>query len=202
MHYELLQQLYATGMYYGGVKKEFCGKVKQNEFFEIPALVINRFGYYENDDGSWVAFVTDDERGMEIVSRHCRTEQDAAQAVLDLAESNNIAHLSRVVVDSLSERKPVMHAYLMQEYRLPEQKAREITEYIYRDSDIAFEFFYYIENKRLLPDKYACCYSGYTAKRLITETHLIPPDAFQYMVFLKQYPAEALAELQKRFTKQ
>ncbi len=190
-----LQQLYDTGMYFAGVKKEFCGNVKREEFFQIPSLVTDQFGYYENEDSTWTVFVTDDERGMEITSRRCRTEEDAIVSVLDLAESNNIAHLSRVITDSLPEKKPSMTAYLKQTYGLTEPKARDITAYIYQIPDIAFEFFYYLENNSFVPDKYACCFSGYTAKRLFTEHSMTLPGAFQYMVYLNLRPEEALREL-------
>lgn len=194
-----LQQLYETGMYFAGEKKEFCGKVDPAAFFEVPGLVTNRFGYYENQDGTWTVFVTDDERGMEITGRRCRTEEDAIAAVLSLAESNNIAHLSRVVTDTLEEKKPAMAAYLQQEWGCSSLQARDVVNYLCQVPDIAFEFYYHMEFKDFLPDKYACCFSGFTAKQLYTETSLPLPETFQYMVYLNRRPEEALRELNSKF---
>lgn len=196
MYQDLLQQLYIMGMHYAGVPKVFCGKVDLENFFGIPTLATNQFGYYERNDGSWIVFVTDDERGIETYSHCCQSEESAVQTIISLAEGNNIAHLSRVIVDSLEDRKSDMNAYLKQEFGLSEQNALMMTECIYQIPDVAFEFFYYMEKGCFVPDKYACCFRGYTAKRLFTEHSMSLPGAFQYMVFLRQNPTEALLELQ------
>ena len=64
-HYEeRFQTLQKIGMVFRGVKKDFKGNVDRATFFSVPGLVINTFGYYRNDDGTWNVFVTDNERGI------------------------------------------------------------------------------------------------------------------------------------------
>ena len=97
-HYEeQFQILRKTGMFYYDVKKDFQGKVDKSTFFSIPGLITNTFGYYRNNDETWIVFVTDDERGVEIKRKKLPTEEAAIEYIIELCDSQNFAHYSNIV---------------------------------------------------------------------------------------------------------
>lgn len=184
-------------MFYYGVKKDFQGNVDQSTFFSNPGLIINTFGYYRNDEETWIVFVTDDERGAEIKRKKLPTEEAAIEYLIELCDSQNFAHYSNTVMENFEEKGPIIIEHLKTEYSYSDAKAQKALDYLLQVKIIAFEFSYFIENGNYVPDKYASVFSGYTAKRISTETDLTILGAFNYMVFLKRNPDEALSNLKR-----
>lgn len=184
-------------MFYYGVKKEFEGNVDKSKFFSNPGLIINTFGYYRNDDETWIVFVTDDERGTEIKRKKLPTEETAIEYLIELCDSQNFAHYSNTVMENFEDKEPIIVEYIKSEYGYSDAKVQKALDYLLQVKIIAFEFLYFIENGSYVPDKYASVFSGYTAKRISTETDLTILGAFNYMVFLKRNPKEALSNLEK-----
>lgn len=107
-HYEEQFQMFRkTGMFYYGVKKDFRGNVDKSTFFSNPGLIINTFGYYRNDDETWVVFVTDDERGIEIKRKKLSTEEEAIEYLAELFESHNSVHHSKEVKKLIEQFRPL-----------------------------------------------------------------------------------------------
>lgn len=194
---ERFQMLRKTGMFFHGVKKDFKGKVDRATFFSVPGLVINTFGYYRNDDGTWTVFVTDDERGIETKRRKLSTEKAAIEYLIEFCGSQNFAHYSNTVMENFKDKEPIIIEYIKSEYGYSDTKARKALNYLLQVKAIAFEFLHFIENGSFVPDRFASVFFGYTAKRISTETDLTVLGAFNYMVFLKQNPNEALSNLEK-----
>ena len=186
-----------TGMFFYGVKKDFKGKVDKTTFFSVPGLVINTFGYYRNGDGTWTVFVTDNERGIETKRRKLSTEKAAIEYLIELCDSQNFAHYSNTVMENFKDKEPIIIEYIKSEYGYSDTKARKTLNYLLQVKAIAFEFLHFIENGSFVPDRYASVFFGYTAKRISTETDLTVLGAFNYMVFLRQNPNEALSNLEK-----
>lgn len=197
-HYEeRFQTLRKAGMFFRGVKKDFKGNVDRTTFFSVPGLVINTFGYYRNGDGTWTVFVTDDERGIETKRRKLSTEKVAIEYLIELCDSQNFAHYSNTVMENFEDKEPIIIKYIKSEYGYSDTKARKTLSYLLQVKAIAFELLHFIENGSFVPDRYASVFSGYTVKRISTETNLTVLGAFNYMVFLKQNPREALSNLEK-----
>ena len=76
----------------------------KSTFFSNPGLIVNTFGYYRNDDETWVVFVTDDERGVEIKRKKLPTEADAIEYLVELCDSQNFAHYSNTVIADFEEK--------------------------------------------------------------------------------------------------
>ena len=90
MNYEKqLELLYKNDLNYYGVKKVFKGKVDRSKFFSIPGLIINTYGYYKNENDTWSVFVTDIERGVELLRRIVPTEEDAVNNLIKIYNSHN-----------------------------------------------------------------------------------------------------------------
>lgn len=197
-HYEeRFQTLRKAGMVFCGVKKDFKGKVDRTTFFGVPGLAINTFGYYRNGDGTWTVFVTDDERGIETKRRKLSTEKAAIEYLIELCDSQNFAHYSNTAMENFKDKEPIIVEYIKSEYGYSDTKAQKALDYLLQVKVIAFEFLHFIENGSFVPDKYASVFSGYTAKKISTEANLTVLGAFNYMVFLKQNPSEALSNLEK-----
>ena len=194
---EQIQTLRESGMFYYGVKKEFRGNVDKSEFFNTPGLIVNTFGYFLNDTDTWIAFVTDDERGVEVKRKKFLSEEECIKYLIDLSESQNFAHYSNTVMDNFDVKKFILVEYLKKEYGYSDAKAEKAIDYLLQVKTIAFEFFYYVEKGEFVPDKFASEFSGYTTKKISAETELTVLGAFNYMVYLKKNPAEALANIKK-----
>ena len=194
---ERFQTLRKAGMFFRGVKKDFKGKVDRTTFFDVPGLAINTFGYYRNGDGTWTVFVTDDERGIETKRRKLSTEKAAIEYLIELCDSQNFAHYSNTVMGNFEDKEPIIIKYIKSEYGYSDTKAQKTLDYLLQVKVIAFEFLHFIENGSFVPDRYASAFSGYTVKRISTETNLTVLGAFNYMVFLKQNPSKALSNLEK-----
>ena len=198
---EQLQTLHETGMFYSGVKKIFRGNVDKATFFNDPALIVNTFGYYQNENGTWVVFVTDDERGIETERYRYDSEDIAISELIELADYYNFIHLRDTIKNDIELKKQIIIDYLVSEYNYSETKAEKAYSYLLQNKTIAFEFVYYIEHHQFVPDKYAAKYSGYTVKNLSDREDLTLLGAFNYMVYLKKNPSEALANLEKGLPK-
>lgn len=100
-------------------------------------------------------------------------------------------------MEQLPKKRALITTYLKEKYGYTDQRAAEAIQYLNQQQEIAVEFVYYIEHGDFIPEKYASIYSGYTAKRLKQEISLSELGAFNYMVYLKRKPEEALANLKK-----
>lgn len=104
------------GMFFGDIWKISCGKVEAETFFKN--WNVDTFGYYQNADGTWIVFVTDDERGIECVRHKVPTEEAAAAWLSDHCESHNFAHFENAVIEHFEEKAPFILKHLKQKMRL------------------------------------------------------------------------------------
>ncbi|MCD8049732.1 MAG: nucleotide exchange factor GrpE [Clostridia bacterium] len=194
-----IKELYERGMVYSENKKIFRGKVDESEFFASSLSdIINSFGYYlKKESNNWIAFVTDGERGTLDVQKTFPSEEEAVDYLIRLAENWNFVHYSQNIMNNFEQAEPTITEYLKQEYGYSEKQAKEAMDYLLQVKNIAFEFYNYITTGDFLSERFACNFSGYTAKRIKEETPLTLLGSFNYMVYLDRKPEEALANLKK-----
>ena len=197
-HEPQLQMLYENGMIYSGVKKEFVGKADYHRFSAHSGMTVNKFGYYCYNDSTWVVFVTDEERGIQIQMHEEDTEEKAILYLLELAENCNFSYYYQTIVDDFSAAKRTIILYLKEKHGYSDAKAMKVLDQLLQVRSIAFEYWYLIEHGEYVPDKFATCYAGYTAKLLQQEFKLSDLEAFNCLVRLKDIPGKTLAELKKR----
>ena len=114
---EQIQNLWDKGMYYGGEKKFFAGKVDRNSYFNIPGLVINTYGYYQQkDDNAWIPFVIDNERGISERLRKVNSEKEAIVFLIELSQSCNFFHYYHTVIDNFEAEGKFIVNHLKQKY--------------------------------------------------------------------------------------
>jgi hypothetical protein len=102
-------------------------------------------------------------------------------------------------MEHFDDQKVAIKRHLQTEYGYSEEKAKKAVEYLMRVPIIAFEYSYFISHGDFVPDQYASTFSGYTAKGLCEGTGLTVLGAFNFMVYLKQNPDEALVNLNRDF---
>ena len=192
-----LRLLYENGMFYSGTRKTFVGKVEYHNFFKHSRTTINTFGYYCYNDKVWVVFVTDEERGIQIRRHEEDTEEKAITFLIELAENCNFSYHYQTIINDFSKAENEITLYLETRCGYSETKAIKALAYLLQVRSIAFEYWYFIKHGKYVLDKFATKCFGYTAKRLKQETRLTELGAFNYMVYLKRKPEEALANLKK-----
>lgn len=194
---QMEKELKEYGMVYSGSVKSYVGNVTPSKDSDEISHSTDTFGYYQRSNGLWIVFVTDSERGVEIESYTCDSDDKAFDKVFNLAESHNFIDTCEKTIANFEEKEPVILSYLMKEYKYSEKKANEALEYLKQNKYVAFEFLYYIENGVFVPEKYATNYYGYTAEKLSQRDDLTLLGAFNYLIYLQKKPEEALANIKK-----
>ena len=185
------------GMVYSGSVKSYVGNITPSKDPDKISHSTDTFGYYQRSDGKWIMFVTDSERGVELESYTCNSDDEAFDKVFNLAESHNFINTCEKTIANFEEKEPVILSYLMKEYNYSEKKADKALEYLKQNKYVAFELLYYIENGVFVPEKYATEYYGYTVAKLSQRDDLTLLGAFNYLIYLQKKPEEALANIKK-----
>lgn len=89
--------------------------------------------------------------------------------------------------------RETMKTYLLSECGLSEQRADASIAKLAKHKEIYFEFSEYV-NKRNFPEN-GIMVCGYNAKILHQNFPLSPLGAYNYLIYLKEHPQEALADL-------
>ena len=194
---QMKKVLKERGMVYSGSAKSYVGNVTPGKDSDKLSHYTDTFGYYKRSDGIWIVFVTDSERGVELESYTCNSNDEAFDKVFNLAESHNFIDDYEKTIANFEEKEPVILSYLMKEYNYSEKKADKALEYLKQNKYVAFEFLYYIENEVFVPEKYATEYYGYTVAKLSQRDDLTLLGAFNYLIYLQKKPEEALANIKK-----
>ena len=154
-------------------------------------------GIYEKN-GQWIYYFADgrDHIYEEIIDN----EEDAfdkmfREIFVDLREEKYLTMM--ITKDIIQINKQTVCQFISKTYSMSEQKVTDMWNNLKRDMHVLFEFKYYVANNEFVPDKFCYNVRGYSAEQLYNTTNLTTLGAFNYMVYLKRKPEEALANLQK-----
>jgi len=186
----ILREKGLTQFFYRDGLKRYIGRVSsvQNQ--------TNVFGILDAE-AETVVFITDAERGIMRSSFRFKNEEDAFEELLQLAEREQYIEWAEQTLENFSSVTPELVAYLVENYGYGPQRAEKAIAYLLQAEYIACEFVYYIKNGHFVPPHLACLFKGCTAQRLYEHTTLSVLGAFNYMVYLKTKPQEALENLRK-----
>lgn len=84
--------------------------------------------------------------------------------------------------------------YLLEEENMTEKMARQSLAKLERHADILEEFSAWVRTREY-PKREAICVEGYTAQRLSETTHLHPVGSYNYLIYLRERPDDALRDL-------
>ena len=184
--------------------------MKQQEFFQLIddygidlnklSIVIGELsgwagvhGIYEKD-GQWIYFSADERNNIdeEIIG----DEDKAFDRMTDEVDYDLGFITNKFVTREIAKLpKKIICEFLQKEYSLSSQQADDAWDYLKQDMRALFEFKYYVANGEFVPEKAAYKVQGYSAEQLYNTTYLEVLGAFNYLVYLKRKPKEALADL-------
>lgn len=86
--------------------------------------------------------------------------------------------------------------YLQDDEKMTDKVASATLSKLERHPDILAEFHQWIRSKSFSKAN-AISVAGFTAERLVNSTYLRPVGAFNYLVYLREQPTEALEDLKR-----
>ena len=154
------------GILYAGTRKKYMGKIAFDESRKCALHGANTFGYYLRPNGTWIVFVTDSERGLELVTYHCDSEEKAKEQIYQMTDACYYNAIIEDIAKTRDKQLPVIISYLLQEYNIPKEQAEESVLTLSQSKYLTAEFLYFIKYKSFYPEKYAVEVAGYTAEQL------------------------------------
>ena len=140
-------------------------------------------------EGQFIYFETDNERGYVSNKRVFQDENSATEYALSTL---------KIINDALNESTPsdIAIRYIVNSYNYSQTRAKKMVEQIAGYSDIFEEFLNYIRiGKFRKKDRTQTQIEGFTAERLCKEYDLSPLGAYNFLVYLREEPQNALADL-------
>ena len=188
--------------------------MKQQEFLELIdqyGITLNRLsivigeksgwggdhGIYEKD-GKWF-FYSADERNH-IDETPLENEEIAFDKIFRtvFVDLDTKRYLTLSIDEEIVKiKKDTICKFIRETYSMSKQQANEAWEYLKQDMHVLFEFKYYVAKGEFVPAKNCYKVHGYSAEQLYTTTYLEVLGAFNYLVYLKTKPQEALDKLKK-----
>ena len=163
-------------------------QVKINEKWQN---VLYSWGIIYKDD-KYIYFETDDEKGYVFSRKQFENENDACEYALESLKIINDALKNPSTPLDMAVR------YIRRKYGYSEELAEEMAKRINRYEDIFEEFYNYIHKGKFRKRDWTVVEEkGYTAERLVSEYNLSPLGAYNYLVYLRENPMEALSDLDK-----
>jgi len=86
--------------------------------------------------------------------------------------------------------------YLLNEEHMTEKAALNIISKLNKHPDIIEEFIEWIKTRQY-PGRDAICIEGYTAQKLSDTTYLHPVGSYNYLIYLREKPDEALKNIKQ-----
>ena len=152
-------------------------------------------GVYKKD-GQWVYYSAD---GRNHIEEEIMNSEDEAfnkmfrYMFLDLDTKR---YLTKIIDEEIVKiEKKTVCQFIHNTFSLSEQQANNAWDYLKKDMHVLFEFKYYVVNGYFVPEKYCYNIEGYSAEKIYNETKLTPLGAYNYLIYLRDNPDEALANL-------
>lgn len=153
------------------------------------------FGIYQEND-EWVIYSIN-ERGK-YSERYRGSESQAYENILRkiLVRLFDFGYINGAISENiiLTSQDTIVD-FLKSKYNMNDYQANQTWEYLKQDFHVLNEVKYYVINGEFVPEKYCYKVKGYSAQQLFESTYLDVIGAFNYLVFLKRKPQEALAAL-------
>ena len=150
-----------------------------------------------DENGGWQAIISLYEKAIaKAESNKYFSVQDASRIFLEF-NSNYTSDIFKLIdktaVDIEQYFQTLLRSYLESSVS-PNRMDAKVKEFS-RHTDIYEELINYILAGEQFEETVSVAVEGYTAKRLMNETILTPIGAFGYLVYLREKPKEALADL-------
>ena len=95
-----------------------------------------------------------------------------------------------------AKRENAIINYCKEEHSMPAAEAKAAYDKLYTQYDILNEFYFFVKNKRLL-SFFPLTVERVSAQKLVDSAKLTPLAAYNYLVYLRESPKEALEKFEK-----
>lgn len=137
----------------------------------------------------WKYVETDEDKGYVFDLKCFDTENEAAEYAEEILSQKYLALQG-------NSKEEMLYRYIQQKFGYSKEKSKTMVDQMSLYTDIFDEFFNYARiGKYCKKDKTKTEVCGYTAERLITEYNFSPLGAYNFLVYLKEYPECALKDL-------
>ena len=99
-----------------------------------------------------------------------------------------------------SKRDIAIKTYLIENCDMSNQRAENALKKLSTHIDILLEFYFYVKNKRF-KEFNPITVKKISAKQLVNSTYLSPVGAYNYLIYLRESPKEAMEDLKKGLPK-
>lgn len=141
------------------------------------------------DGKNWKYVETDSDRGYVFDLKSFSSENEAVEYAKDILNKKFMAN-------KCNSRFEMLQRYIQQKYGYSDKRARAMLNQMVLYEDIFEEFFNYARvGKFCKKDKTQTKVCGYTAETLNRDYNLSPLGAYNYLVYLKEEPNNALTDL-------
>ena len=143
-------------------------------------------------EGVWKYVETDGDRGYVFDLKCFNTEEDATEYAKEILNKKYLSLQG-------NSKEEMLCRFIQQRFGYSEKRAKIMVGQMSPYADIIDEFFNYARvGKYCKKDKTKTEVCGYTAERLIIEYNLSPLGAYNFLVYLKEKPENALKALNAR----
>lgn len=143
------------------------------------------------DGKNWKYVETDSDRGYVFDLKSFCSENEAVEYAKDILNKKLLASKG-------NSRFEMLQRYIQQKYGYSDKRASSILNQMILYDDIFEEFFNYARvGKFCKKDKTQTQVCGYTAETLHCDYNLSPLGAYNYLVYLKEDPNNALTDLKE-----
>ena len=152
--------------------------------------------YILKEEEKWSIFEVDERNNADLVFSD--DEDSAFQELYEIVfyKMRGLGYRNYYITeDVIKTPYNVIAVFLKSKYGLNEQETRETWGYLCQDFEVLNEFKYYILNNEFVPDDFCIKRSNYSAKQIFESTSLEVIGAYNYLIFLKNNPNEALDKL-------
>ena len=175
-----------------GIKKECVNLVDKTFFNQFNKN--NKFGYYKENDGSCVFFVTD-ENGKIIFSQINDNERKNQAFVKEFLCKQHLINIWETLIKDPDPYKEIFAKYLLNTYGIDEWESK--WDYFSKHIMVLVELLYIIMFNKFVYKDYAVVAENYTANDLCVRTNMDIFESYRYLVFLIENPTDALKNLKK-----
>lgn len=143
------------------------------------------------DGKNWKYVETDSDRGYVFDLKSFCSENEAVEYAKDILNK-------KILASKGNSRFEMLQRYIQQKYGYSDKRASSMLNQMILYDDIFEEFFNYARvGKFCKKDKTQTQVCGYTAETLHCDYNLSPLGAYNYLVYLKEDPNNALTDLKE-----
>lgn len=152
-------------------------------------------GLYEKD-GQWIFYSADGRNHIEEVVMN--SEDEAFDEIFNTVNVELRSFTNKFVSRDIAKLpKQIFCDFLRKKYSLTTKQIDDTWDYLKQDMHVLFEFKHYIATGEFVPEKHSYKVQGYSAEKLYKTTYLEVLGAFNYLIYLRNKPKEALLNLEK-----